>query len=688
MPLAIADFGNAALDLAHIAAIATSPEDTATDREGNSKYTIHGAITAISAAATAGLTTISVDLAAGRAALESAKTAGLVSIAADLAEYQGDIDAAAASGLLSINTTTTAGLAAINAKVAQVEAAKNTAVNAAIPAAAAAVASTAAFNPRGPWATTTVYAQRDLVLQGGTWYACAVAHTSGTFATDLAAGRWAVREGVTVGNPAHLFVNQSTGWIGFGTTSPLAPIHVGGAAVNNSVDAMVLVTRSVDNTGSGNGHCFSDSSDISRSGTISYCPYDARGSFSGSANFGHLAAFQNGWVFNGSGTVDDIFTSYSGITANGQQILRNYGLYFANPVLTAGGNVAQNIVVAGANLPEYTGTPSSATTNYMLYNNGGARIWAAAQAGFSRLYIGPTEGTATKNVHVISPSGSAVAMRIQQQGYNTWDWTIPASQTYMQLLGNNGVRLTLLNTGTMGLGSAVPSASDIGQTFQLSSATLSAGSADTYWASNAVYNGAWKYLIDGAASHIANFSGQTRIYRAASGSAGGNISWLTSLTLDASGHLLPGADNTQNAGSGSLRFGTVYAGTGSINTSDLSTKQQVREIATAERAVARRILGLMRAYKFNDAVEAKGDGARTHFGVIAQDVKAAFEVEGLVAERYALLCYDEWAEQLEERNAAGVVLQEYRAAGNRWGVRYDELFAFVLGSLDLSSAAH
>lgn len=46
------------------------------------------------------------------------------------------------------------------------------------------------FNPRGAWVTTASYAQKDLVSQGGIAYVAAVTHVSGTFATDLAAGKW------------------------------------------------------------------------------------------------------------------------------------------------------------------------------------------------------------------------------------------------------------------------------------------------------------------------------------------------------------------------------------------------------------------------------------------------------------------------------------------------------------------
>jgi hypothetical protein len=47
------------------------------------------------------------------------------------------------------------------------------------------------------WVTTTAYIPGNLVTQGGLYYRCLVAHTSGTFATDLAAGDWALTAGAT-----------------------------------------------------------------------------------------------------------------------------------------------------------------------------------------------------------------------------------------------------------------------------------------------------------------------------------------------------------------------------------------------------------------------------------------------------------------------------------------------------------
>jgi hypothetical protein len=50
---------------------------------------------------------------------------------------------------------------------------------------------TPVLHPAGTaWATGTAYAIGDIVTNGGTTYYAVTAHTSGTFATDLAAGRW------------------------------------------------------------------------------------------------------------------------------------------------------------------------------------------------------------------------------------------------------------------------------------------------------------------------------------------------------------------------------------------------------------------------------------------------------------------------------------------------------------------
>lgn len=139
------------------------------------------------------------------------------------------------------------------------------------------------------------------------------------------------------------------------------------------------------------------------------------------------------------------------------------------------------------------------------------------------------------------------------------------------------------------------------------------------------------------------------------------------LRMEANGAVRPGADNAQTLGAANNRWSLVYAGTGSINTSDEREKQDIGAIDEAALRAVRKIS--FKQFRFRDAVAMKGDAARIHFGVIAQEVKAAFESEGVDPFKYGVLCYDAWE------------ADEDRPAGNRYGVRYDELLCLKMASL-------
>ena len=53
----------------------------------------------------------------------------------------------------------------------------------------------------GAWATGNIYSVGNYVTSGGTTYYCTTAHTSGTFATDLAAGKWVAQTILEVPTP-------------------------------------------------------------------------------------------------------------------------------------------------------------------------------------------------------------------------------------------------------------------------------------------------------------------------------------------------------------------------------------------------------------------------------------------------------------------------------------------------------
>lgn len=156
-----------------------------------------------------------------------------------------------------------------------------------------------------------------------------------------------------------------------------------------------------------------------------------------------------------------------------------------------------------------------------------------------------------------------------------------------------------------------------------------------------------------------------------------NIGMLGSSTVAlAESNWVPGADNNKSLGVGSFRWSEIYAGNATINTSDEREKQQIASID--ERVFRAWAKVSFVQYKWNKAVDEKGDKARIHFGVIAQRVIDAFASEGLDAADYGLLCYDEWPALLD---AAG---SELAPAGSRYGIRYDEALALECAYLRYS----
>lgn len=152
------------------------------------------------------------------------------------------------------------------------------------------------------------------------------------------------------------------------------------------------------------------------------------------------------------------------------------------------------------------------------------------------------------------------------------------------------------------------------------------------------------------------------------------------------GDVSPGIDNNGwNIGGPANRWTTIYAATALINTSDGNQKQQVADLTAQEKAVATSIKSLIKTFQFNDAVALKGDGARIHVGVIAQDAKAAFEAKGLDPHRYALFCSDTWYEvdgkSMDDDFNAYAKDEPNAVEVTRLGIRYDELLAFVIAAL-------
>jgi hypothetical protein len=114
------------------------------------------------------------------------------------------------------------------------------------------------------------------------------------------------------------------------------------------------------------------------------------------------------------------------------------------------------------------------------------------------------------------------------------------------------------------------------------------------------------------------------------------------ITVEASGHFRPGADNTQTLGSASFRWSTVYAGTGTINTSDGREKTAIAPLTDVEVAAAKDLTRELGGFKFLSSIADKGDAARTHIGMTVQRAIEIMKGHGLDPMAYAFICYDKW----------------------------------------------
>ena len=340
----------------------------------------------------------------------------------------------------------------------------------------------------------------------------------------------------------------------------------------------------------------------------------------------------------------------------------------------AGGNVGIGTTSPGAKL-DVAGAIKGGTTGgvaFQMPTNGAIRD---VTAGASNMYFDVSTGGATHGAFLFRSS-------------NTFD-----------------TRMVIDGGGNVGIGTASPGAKlhvaagdfllDNSRVFQWKNST---GNIGAYWV----------------------LQGDNNFVLWVRDSAGNNQPAAAIQTLAANGNgafevysycnvLRSSGDNYADLGGASRRWKTVYAVTGSINTSDERAKDEI-DAVPGEWLDAWGAVEWVR-YKFKDAIEEKGDAARWHIGLVAQRVRDVFAARGLDAREIGLLCYDEWQEErapvfedqvvgtetvvvdqlgtgilgpdgaeimrdvTEERDIVESVQTGERVtleAGDRWGLRYDE----------------
>jgi Chaperone of endosialidase len=399
---------------------------------------------------------------------------------------------------------------------------------------------------------------------------------------------------------------------------------------------------------------------------------------------------------------------------------RRYGVEFFVLNITAGAGTAGSLTMGG--VPHYLAlnstTPPSANKNTLNY-------WVRCESGsigiYSALATVYFDGVLqTASYPMVTPAMGWTQVTITQNldpktayGYSTNFWRIYATPGTVWNLACPTLFPGLYDVETAGMYSLVPSleayrsqAIDNRGAIRCERQTNAFGSSNVYTALaigakdgvTAANGGLFGFLrYDKATEIFTGLSGwDDGVTRRLFFGGGGwscpdatDLYFYTAPTYDetnnagvvrmriaSSGVVIPGADNTQSFGSASLRWSTIYAGTGTINTSDATTKKIRGPLTDAELRAWGRVT--WQVFQFLDSVAEKGDAARLHAGLVAQDVLAAFAVEGLDARRYALFCEDEIFEDVTDGvdDAGRPIIKSVSTGKKRRGLRYDQCQAF------------
>ena len=292
------------------------------------------------------------------------------------------------------------------------------------------------------------------------------------------------------------------------------------------------------------------------------------------------------------------------------------------------GDVAEYHVECGGSYNSFNQCRWEATTPKMLYTgdnaNQGARNIIIGGYGAYNIVYTYLGTTGTKNKTIAAGGGNYETINapicIQNSSSSTSDiYRLYEAGTIPETAGGND--------WSMGIGSQI---------------IQGKAKADVYSRLNLNFNSGKIYFDNGTTASPTKYIGA---YGADNFAFNNDVFALT--------------DNAYSCGTASRRWSVVYAASATILTSDERSKQQITSDLSPELKAWAKVEFCK--YKLNDAVEKKGkDGARWHFGVIAQQVKKAFESEGLNPFAYGILCYDEWDETEDEE------------AGERYGIRYEE----------------
>ena len=262
----------------------------------------------------------------------------------------------------------------------------------------------------------------------------------------------------------------------------------------------------------------------------------------------------------------------------------------------------------------------------------GAQVLAAAvDKATGRLTTAPIKanGSITSNGEFIGSGTAGYVLLspiagISSSGLVARGATFSYNPSGVELYAGGVNRLHILSNGSVGIGTAGPGVKvDIAEP----------GATDCFLRLKNLSNaGILLGIGSGGGANLINV-GASDLTLGSNNAAG--------IVISATNNVLSAADNTKTLGGPSNRWSVVYAGTGTINTSDARDKTPVRKLKAAELAAARDLAGEICVYQWLASVEEKGDAARLHIGMTVQRAIEIMESHGLDPWRYGFICRDE-----------------------------------------------
>lgn len=186
----------------------------------------------------------------------------------------------------------------------------------------------------------------------------------------------------------------------------------------------------------------------------------------------------------------------------------------------------------------------------------------------------------------------------------------------------------------------------------------------------------------------------------ASGTIGGILIYGEGLESSSNKRALAPQGNNMDLGNSALEWRNMFIQTTPVGSSDRNLKQDIEELTEAEKRVATALKGLVKKYRWKDAVAKKGEDARIHIGFIAQEVEEAFTAEGLDGFDYAILCKDQHykvlvngidTETVQRTNNVvedDIVRESLQESDEvtyepfeKYALRYEQLHSFIISAL-------